>query len=74
MSTPRTSSETLARRANVLRDRAGSLRADPASRTVVVGDAYRRRAAELELTAFVLDAHAGVRHDDLDRATQPVAA
>lgn len=53
----------LATRAASLRARAVSLRTQADALPDVLAAAYRRRAAELELSAWALDAHAGVRYD-----------
>jgi hypothetical protein len=49
----------------VLRQRAKSLRAQAASLSDPVGEAYRRRAAELELEAWVAEIQAGVPESEL---------
>lgn len=56
---------TLVAQATVLRHRAESLRQQATGLGVVLAASYRRRAAELELQAWALDAHAGVREDDV---------
>jgi hypothetical protein len=49
----------------VLRQRATSLRSQAASLPSPVGEAYRRRAAELELEAWVAEIQAGVPESEL---------
>jgi hypothetical protein len=51
--------------AAVLRERAASLRAQAGSLSKVLAGAYRRRAAELELEAWVAEVQAGVPADQL---------
>lgn len=51
--------------AAVLRERATSLRVQADSLSEVLAAAYRRRAAELELEAWVAEVQAGVPADDL---------
>lgn len=63
----------LAGKAGALRQRATSLRAQADGLPEVLATAYRRRAAELELAAWAVDAHAGVRYDDVDDALSPAA-
>lgn len=60
----------LAARAAALRERAQALREQATGLGVVVGATFRRRASELELAAWALDARAGIRHED---ATDPTA-
>ncbi len=52
--------EALVHQAGILRDRAHSLRAQAAQLSPVLATTYRRRAAELELEAWVLEVSAGV--------------
>lgn len=54
--------------ANVLRQRAASLRAQAASLSEPLATAYSRRAAELELEAWVAEVQAGVPDDEVARA------
>jgi hypothetical protein len=54
--------------ASVLRQRAASLRAQAESLTDMLAAAYRRRAAELELEAWVAEVQAGVPDHELQDA------
>ena len=58
----------LAAEAANLRHRASSLREQAGSLDDVLSLTYRRRASELELEAWLLDAHAGAKADEAHSA------
>jgi hypothetical protein len=66
--TPTRFDSQLLNTATVLRQRAASLRAQAESLTDVLAAAYRRRAAELELEAWVAEVQAGVPDHELQDA------
>ncbi len=55
----------LVHQATVARDRAESLRAQSASLPGILAATYRRRASELELESFLLEATAGVPDSEM---------
>ena len=59
VSTDQPIDEDLRRRARLLRQRATSLRSQAAQLSAPLATAYRRRASELELEAWVADVQAG---------------
>jgi hypothetical protein len=61
----RTVDPELAHAGRLLRERAASLRAQADALTSPLASAYRRRASELELEAWVSEVQAGVPEDEL---------
>jgi len=58
----------LVHQATVARDRAESLRVQSTALPAVLAATYRRRASELELEAFLLEATAGVPENEMHLA------
>jgi hypothetical protein len=54
--------------ARTLRDRAGSLRQQSTSLPEILADSYRRRAAELELEAWIAEVQSGIPYDEVHPA------
>jgi hypothetical protein len=65
---PKTYETQLIHTSAILRERATSLRTQADALTDVLAAAYRRRAAELELEAWVADVQAGVPQEQLHAA------
>ena len=61
--------QVLVEAAHVLRERAHSLRVQADSLTAPLANAYRRRASELELEAWLDDLSAGLPYDEIPLAT-----
>ena len=60
-----TSGRLVAESAELLRDRAASLRTQAEHLPEVLATTYRRRAAELELQAWVIEIESGVPYDQI---------
>lgn len=67
ISGPRPDPERLAH-ARALRERAASLRAQSAGLTELLAATYRRRAAELELEAWIAEVQSGIPYDEVHPA------
>ena len=57
--------QELVERAHVLRQRAHSLRHQAESLDAVLANAYRRRASELEIEAWVSELQSGLPYDEV---------
>lgn len=55
-------------RARALRDRAASLRQQSAGLSELLAGSYRRRAAELELEAWIAEVQSGIPYDEVHPA------
>jgi hypothetical protein len=60
--------QELLRRAHTTRDRAASMRRQAESLPEVLADSYKRRAAELELEAWIAEVQSGIPYDEVHSA------
>jgi hypothetical protein len=60
--------QDLLRHARATRDRATSMRRQAEGLPAVLADSYKRRAAELELEAWIAEVQSGIPYDEVHSA------